>query len=172
MENTFTGLTSAEFIAIFAGIIALIALCVSLWQGFVSRKHNQLSVKPYISTQSNKISGQNISCEITNHGVGPAFITSVTITCNNQIYPLNNYTDFINIFNLLGIELTSHDHIMQSYSDTSALAQGAQKSLFSFPTAEHDIELSEKLISGLSKLYIKIEYKCIYGNKYICSNTL
>lgn len=58
-------------------LVALLALFVAIWQIFSSRRHNKLSVRPYIYDSLERDSA-NLTCGISVHnkGLGPAIITS------------------------------------------------------------------------------------------------
>ena len=58
-----------------SSVIALCALAITLWQAYVTREHNKLSVKPYITTWSHNQNQHGFySVDILNNGVGSALI--------------------------------------------------------------------------------------------------
>ena len=63
-----------------SSIIALCALAITLWQAHVTRQHNKLSVKPYITTWSHNENQQGFyAVDILNNGIGPALIRKFQI---------------------------------------------------------------------------------------------
>lgn len=65
-------------------VIALSALGATFWQAHISRKHNKLSVKPYLTTWTATSSDGYIIVKIINNGTGPAHIKSFKIYADNQ----------------------------------------------------------------------------------------
>jgi len=55
--------------------VAAWALIYTAKQAEISREHNRLSVRPYITTQANRAEEEKINFEIVNKGLGPAIIT-------------------------------------------------------------------------------------------------
>jgi hypothetical protein len=71
-------LDTSDAIALSSAVVALCALGISLWQGYVSRRHSILSVQPHVElvityTQS------SMTVSLKNGGLGPAFIESVEL---------------------------------------------------------------------------------------------
>ena len=167
--ESIASLSNSDIIAICAVVVALTSICIAIWQGYISRKHNHLSVKPHIDIDSNKIVGRNISCQMFNHGVGPAFISSLTITCDDQPIVIKNHNDYKTLFKLVGIDLEKTKYVVGVLNKESALAQGKDFLLFEFATTNSDHVLNKKLLDILPRFIINIEYKCVYGNKYLLS---
>lgn len=65
-------------LAVASGIVALCALGASLYQAYLSRLHNRLSVKPHLALHVEQSPGQ-YKIELRNDGIGPAIITSAVI---------------------------------------------------------------------------------------------
>jgi len=73
-------------IAILGLIIALSASIATIWQGVLTRRHNKLSVKPFLKTEGNYIPGQKVSITLSNTGFGPAIIKSIQILIDGQVF--------------------------------------------------------------------------------------
>lgn len=69
-----------SFIAIF---IAIIALFISIWQGFEQRKHNRYSVRPLLTFDS-YVSNKTRSIRISNDGLGPAIIKEFKVKIDGE----------------------------------------------------------------------------------------
>ena len=67
-----------------SNVIALSALAATFWQAYISRKHNKLSVKPYLTTWTTTSSDGYVIVKIINNGVGPAHIKSFSIFVDGQ----------------------------------------------------------------------------------------
>src|SRR5450830_778804 len=74
-----------------SNVIALCAFVATFWQAYISRKHNKLSVKPYLTgwyTSSNEYN----QLKIINNGMGPAQINSFNIYVDDKKIQ-GEYTD-------------------------------------------------------------------------------
>jgi len=68
-----------------AAIVASAALIVTFWQLSVVRKHNQLSVRPFLAFWSWHDGTDNTySLYLQNNGIGPAIITSFSVYVDNK----------------------------------------------------------------------------------------
>lgn len=71
-----------EFLAV---TIAAFALLVTLWQLSVIRKHNKLSVRPYLTFWESHDGATNAySLYLQNNGIGPAIITSFSVYVDHK----------------------------------------------------------------------------------------
>ncbi len=67
-------------------VIALCVLIFTILSGWFTQRHNKLSVKPHLTTWITQRSQQHYYClELVNNGLGPALITSMEITLDNQV---------------------------------------------------------------------------------------
>ena len=157
---------TSDIITICLAIIALAALSTSIWQAHISRKHNRLSVKPHIDNKTCHVKGKDISCSIVNHGVGPAFISSLNIKCDDKVFKIDSYEDYKKLFHHLSIDLEKVKHEVGVPTKSSSLFQGNSYYLFKFPDSNIDNLLNDKLRSSISKLTIQVNYKSIYDIEY------
>lgn len=156
-----------DVISICAVIVALSALCTAIWQGVLTRRHNQLSVKPYLDISSHQVKGENIVIALNNHGVGPALISSIKFYHNDCEFLITNYTDYKGLFSSLGIALEDIAHSLRLLDEETAITQGKELILFNFPSSGSDNILHKQLYDSLNSLSIQIRYKCIYGNLFV-----
>ena len=64
-------------------VVSLCALILTFYQAWASRRHNRLSVRPYIVSRWNKRKeneGTFLSYELINVGLGPAIVKEFTVT--------------------------------------------------------------------------------------------
>lgn len=69
-------------------IVAICALGLTLYQAYLFRQHNRLTVRPHLVSFScrNKRPGQRVLVySLLNNGVGPAFIKSFRILLDGQL---------------------------------------------------------------------------------------
>lgn len=72
---------SISYLAVF---VAILALLVSLYEGYEIRKHNRLSLRPLIDSKTFVKEDDYFRVEIKNAGLGPAVFKSFTITANGK----------------------------------------------------------------------------------------
>ena len=61
-------------------IIAISALVLTVWQAYITRQHNKLTVAPYLTTWSQADDENGFySIEIMNNGIGPALIKAFQV---------------------------------------------------------------------------------------------
>lgn len=68
-------------------IIALCALVFTIWQTYIQRAHNRLSVKPHLFTFTTKDRHNNLArlqILLKNNGLGPAFINKFQVYYKGQ----------------------------------------------------------------------------------------
>lgn len=66
-------------------LIAILALSTSLYESYEFRKHNRLSLRPYLD-QTVYVQGQEYyKLSVQNEGLGPAIIEEFTILANTKI---------------------------------------------------------------------------------------
>ncbi|AYV14324.1 hypothetical protein [Shewanella algae] len=153
--------TPEMIIAMSSVVIALCALGATLWQGYLTRKHNRLTVKPissfYVSLSAHE---DKIGIKFENKGYGPLIFTKSEISKNGKYFGLND-PNSMGLFNKLK---SSQVHF--NYPGVNAvLAPG--ESVWLVCSSEHKknselIQIMENEIVGLA---IKIEFESIYGDK-------
>ena len=75
-----SNLSNSDVIAISSVAIALLAMFATFWQAHIARRHNRLSVRPFMEHRQERIPGQHVTVSIVNHGLGPATLTTVFFT--------------------------------------------------------------------------------------------
>ena len=64
-------------LGIIGTMIAFSVAVVTIWQGFLMRRHNRLSVRPMLRIDRYTVLGEKVGISIRNTGVGPAIIKSI-----------------------------------------------------------------------------------------------
>ena len=82
-------------------VIALTALAATFYQAYISRKHNKLSVKPYLTTWNTTTPEGYSILAIINNGVGPAHIKSFGIFVDGQKMIGENTEPHIKCLNII-----------------------------------------------------------------------
>jgi len=79
-------------------VIAAIALTISAWQGFLFRKHNQLSVRPLLDIEigaRKDYEGKVATINLKNDGLGPAIINNCKVTLDGKPLTFETYSQLI-----------------------------------------------------------------------------
>lgn len=72
--------------AIAAFMVSVCALGLTIWQGLLTRRHNRLSVRPYVVSSWHRRAendGVYFTYELLNVGLGPAVINEFTLTAKD-----------------------------------------------------------------------------------------
>ncbi len=144
-------------------IIAACVLSVTIWQGWQNRKHNRLSVKPFLNvlgcvSRSGNIKDYTVT--LVNHGVGPAIIKNFELLFEGKSVSNNHsesYKDFLNkkIKPLKGLKGRSFEH----RSEDSVIKVGEEIILWKFK-CERDEDIED-----IEKIKIRIKYQSIYQDE-------
>lgn len=153
-------------------LTALLALFVAVWQVISSRRHNKLSVRPYIYDSLERDSA-NLTCGISvlNKGLGPAIITSGKYFIDGT--PVE-FLDLLNIIDKLPTEFSIKIHDL---NPCLAIARDEKHSLISIQWDEKKFRIPDSIEAKkqasdditeygrkISKrLGFEITYKSIYG---------
>ena len=152
-------------------IIALTALCISLWTIFSTRIHNRLSVRPYIDiVQTQNPDKDIIYCELVNNGIGPAIIQKPTLIKYNG----KKYENLNNIFYEVDRNIWVNDidwnkdlHMTTDEETNFTIPVNGKVPLYQIHIKNND---AYKVIRNiLFRIKIEQEYKDIYNKKYTTS---
>jgi len=153
----------AEIIALAAMFIALGALVVSFWQGFLTRKHNRLSVRPHLTFERDLGDREDsFGIHVVNNGLGPAIYSAFTLTVDGG--------DSVRIENTIGwAEALSRAGLSGPFffrfpEVGEALAGGGTIALLTCeePASQGIIMLKE----AIDRLTLTINYRSIYGETF------
>jgi hypothetical protein len=156
-----------EFIiSLSAIVIAISSLAVSIWQGFVSRRHNRLSVTPLLAIDFKFTSDACLNgIYIKNTGLGPAIIKSFCISIDDEKIEFEDYKlwemaikkcDFPPNFNL-SIFVVTIDTIICRNDNYCLLGIDAHK---------ESIENRTIFYNNVKRFNFMIQYESIYKDKY------
>jgi hypothetical protein len=157
MEN----ISADNFIAICAGVVALCALGVSLWQGWTMRQHNKLSVKPFLSFRiSVSKSKDEMGVRIYNSGLGPAIIKQLIVYVDKKPYTIKGYEDW----KTAGGAAKIFDRTIRfsTFAEKEAVRAGESLPIISYPKEGWTEKGLECFPDALSRIRIKIIYASAY----------
>ncbi|UAB68712.1 hypothetical protein INR79_09115 [Vibrio sp. SCSIO 43132] len=159
-------MTTDRILSISSVVIALTAVCVSIWQGVVAREHNRLSVKPFITSSPRVpgIGGEN-GVFISNAGVGPAFIKKVYIKANGNEFDMtvNNWPAIY-----AHLDLKSSCYVERWFKEGVSLKAGYEIKIIGPTTSPLDASCPIEFLKLISspELTISLEYESIYGEEF------
>ena len=153
-------------VALLAGAMALISLSVAIWDGFETRNHNRLSVRPNLSfntstTSSTTTDAQKTSIikskstiSVINKGLGPAIINSFKIiTLVNDKRVIHN--DWVSA--LKAINNRQQSNHTGTLGDNSVLRADESTILVTLDTSA----------TATASLKIEIVYRSIYEEEFV-----
>ncbi|MEW8293610.1 MAG: hypothetical protein AB2651_22050 [Candidatus Thiodiazotropha sp.] len=152
---------TSEIIAICAAIIALSATGVSIWQGYLNRRHFRLSVKPHLTVHWKNFSDEPVSFTLTNNGLGPAVIKSFILEVEGNLFEKEKTAIYHAALGELGL---SGVYDVDTYAPTKgeAYAVGSSLPLLTFTNST---EIYDQLFIALPKLKFKITYTSMYDEE-------
>lgn len=157
--------SNSDKIATLSGLVALIALGVSFWQGYLARDHNKRSVTPYLSLDMDTRDGHEINLSLKNEGLGPAIITSMVVRYSNDEYQEPGIEEFRKILRAMGVDIRKNP--CTSDIPLTGKAIGAQQtwSVLTFLGSSGDVAHHAKVVAALPSFLVTISYESIYGDK-------
>ena len=159
-------MTTSDVIAICAAIIALAASAGTFWQGYIARKHNMLSVRPHLSFDAMKHPSHPINYLLKNTGIGSAIIKKFLLVVDGIEYDAKHTDDVKNVLSRLGVDIKRRSWIFALPDIDSAISSGASLQILEFTDSAGDANFHQTLINVLPRLCFKIEYECMYGNRF------
>lgn len=153
-------MSNSDYIAISAGIVALLALFATIYQAYLTRLHNRLSVKPHLSITQLFFKEKPASIAIKNHGPGSAIIKTISLVFENKEYSFCDDSS-INEF----LKLVNVDAEYYHFDSGSALGAGSEMPLIEFKEGLPD-DFHQRLSALPGRIAVKASYECVYGVKY------
>jgi len=153
-------------ISIAASAIALCALVATIWQAYITRKHNRLSVRPILNFNV-MTENSDFVLSLKNTGFGPAIITDYQINFNDE--SLGDNSDEIAINLSEELEIGSYNKRMYFPGKGQAIAPGEFYRLIKISKILQDDDDKEKFKNDILWLEVKINYESIYSEKFSIS---
>jgi hypothetical protein len=147
-------------IALASAVVALCALGVTFWQGYLMRQHNKISVRPKLTATENyedTDKARAISFELINSGFGPAIIKDFILVYDGEEVSRNNrktYDDFLRKKTRAFTDVN-----IFFFVPDSSLLMNERCELFSF-RYKHGQDAS-----FIHKLNLRVSYQSIYEDE-------
>ncbi|MEP2935037.1 MAG: hypothetical protein ABJM06_04930 [Gilvibacter sp.] len=166
---------SDKVLSISAMSISFITLIIFIYQTNLMSKQNYLSILPYLAINSHNNSEQNtFSISLSNHGVGPAVIESVTLHLKGKTYDLADYGD--ELYTFMKSKEPALDSIQNlSYSTLDrgmALPVGEQYFIVTVSQSKEEYDLFTQSLGALLEqgLTFEIIYRSIQNERWKITN--
>jgi hypothetical protein len=162
-------LSNSEIIALSSVTIALLALITTFWQAHISRRHNRLSIRPFVVEYQERFPGEHISVSIVNRGIGPALVEECyfTIPPNSQKLDIDGLIDKIVLQMKCKVPVDS-----ETFSGKTMLPPGKITSVIKFELTSKDDENFRIISKILDDVSIHIVYRSLYKELFRYSETL
>ncbi|MEO9523585.1 hypothetical protein [Marinobacter alexandrii] len=157
-------LEPSDWISIASVVIALSAMGVAIWQGYVSRKHNILSVRPRLQVH---LDGRNgIVLTLQNHGLGPAIVKGFSIKYAGEEIVNPKADPYLEIFKSLDVDPFEKGFQYEfhlPFEETTYVPGQNKRLLEIIPIKDTcDDQVLLKICEGIR---VEIDYTCMYEDK-------
>jgi len=152
-------------------VVAISALIFSGWQLLTQKRHNKLSVKPYLSFRHKWESGFR-TVSIKNVGLGPAVICSHVFKYKNKSVPFEVGQHIVDLAgDLLGGGYYSGGTAIE---EGQVIEVGESVNILgvSWHEQHNEHEATDNVISFLEEAEITVEYKSMYGQRQKLKSSL
>jgi len=163
-DNLCSAFTSSDWIAISSVVIALCALGVSFWQGWVAREYSRLSSRPLLEIECNAF--VNAGILIKNCGHGPAIVKSISVTSNNEEFQLCGRKDYQRFVNHILPESAQALINTSIPEKDSAIAASEERFLLRIQTVEGDNTIGKHLDTLFKAFLVVVKYESLYKETF------
>ena len=155
---------ASNVIAISAAIIALASLYVAIQQNGLARKHNKLSVRPFLAIYRKQFKGKPIEYSIENRGIGPAIVKAFQVLVDGKEVAASDGNCIYAAMDALEIDRNIvGGHL---FGPNEVLKAGQEVIVLRFPVSGDDEAVHKELLGKLPRMKFKIEYESMYEEKY------
>ena len=167
MSEKGNSMDSSDYIAICAASISLVALSIGIYQSYLTRKHNKLSVRPHLSISRVSDYDKGLTYSLENNGLGPAIIKKFGIQIDEKNVPTENNVTF-KALDTLKVSTENVGYYILDVDE--AFSAGKQLLLLAFIDSEPQPEKYTDLNNILPRLKFRVEYECIYGEHFVLTS--
>ena len=161
------GLDAGEWTAVFAGLIALLALVVTLWQAVIARRHNLLSYRPVLDFEGHFVNDAAIGLELINRGPGLAFIKSFHAIFNKKKYDLFQKKSIDALMHDIGTAGVPFNSFFACVLEsTSVLEAGGSRFLIRITDTDDRSLIAREFFRVMEQVRFEISYKSLYDEVF------
>ena len=144
-------------------VIALCALGLTLTDSIENRRHNRLSVKPFVSLYSDfDPVHDDAGLVLRNVGLGPAIITDFQLFCDGREYKQRpggpSFADFSNVHDI--------PWKLSLFPQGSSLANGDGQVILGMKANDLTDDRKNKFLAVLDRIQVKITYSSMYDESW------
>jgi len=148
-----------------AMITATCALFVSVWQGYETRTHNRLTVRPHLQLTRSIERGKPIGLYVKNVGSGPAIIKKVEVYFADNL--IKEGPDNFAPRQIMKLIQPKHGHwFFCNLTPEYRLMPGEEVVYVGATLRDASKEEKETLFKNMHKVTLFLEYESIYGEKF------
>lgn len=151
-------------------LIALAALFLAIWQGYLQRKHNKLSLRPHLSfNRCVQTLSPQIKLSLINAGPGPALIKNVLVYLDDVLLS-STVIDWNNIMHELQINTIWGGG---NFIKGATIPPQHEIDVFLYKTTELDSHEGLDVCAiqqTLNRIKVVVEYDSVYGETFRESN--
>jgi hypothetical protein len=154
---------SELIVGITSTVIALVALAIAIWQGYVMRKHNKLSVRPLLRLDRVSI-GKTQSISLINSGIGPAIINKFDVLVDDIVLQgqgMTRMNEALRTLGIIDIRYSSYELFSEE-----AFAVGETQALIQIIHPDITADQIKRIVAVLPRLKFSFKYVSIYGDEY------
>ncbi len=152
-------------IAVSGLLIALAASVATIWQGVLTRKHNKLSVKPFLRIDRLITSGNDVKVAMINSGVGPAIFNSLKLKVGSEIFDGNDATSWDIVINKVLPQKYRVRYFIPYKNEM--FSAGESHNLFELPASGLTDEEYPFLLNAFQRISFIISYSSIYEEETV-----
>ena len=150
--------------AIATASVALLALAVSLWQGYETRQHNRLSVRPRLVLTYKTApvpSIKRFGLSVQNRGLGPAILHPLSLMIEDELIGTTDQRAWRKLVRRLGLQesMTLTFNVLKP----TTLMQGDEREIFAIDRATSSVEQQNQFFRAFERLNVGLCYCSLYG---------
>ena len=146
-------------------VLACTAIVISIWQGYETRHHNKLSVKPLLGIRYSVSENHPfIGVWIQNNGYGPAIIKEFIVYLDGQPIKVNSPGSAEKVYQ--DAKIFFKGVTFWSPAESFILRHGEDINLISYPKDKWTTGGIKMLVEGLNHLRFQFIYESIYGEEF------
>lgn len=148
-------------ISICAVIVSFCALGLSVWQAYVGRRHNRLSVRPHLQIH-HMIEKNNRIMILKNCGIGPAILTKMELLTPSPINAnLKSWEHYLKSIGFVG-----HMETYYIQGEEDVLSAGQEKCILKLVIKDLPEQTLQAVHDKLDTLQIRFACKSMYNQEF------
>jgi len=165
-------LDASDFTAIAAAVIAACALVATIWQAFLTRAHNRLSVRPHLVRSIDRHvdgTGTEMTLRIKNCGIGPAIVRERGFCIDGKPFePPEAESDEVSaIFKFaLGSKYPWQLRRQGLPGIGTAIPPGGEHVIASVHFNQYSRAMADAAVESAGDIYFFLKYESLYGERY------